>query len=39
LELIKLYGQTLHKHKATNGIQFSIFEAMIRDYKPIKSAF
>ncbi|QKE50533.1 poly (ADP-ribose) glycohydrolase [Faustovirus] len=41
LDLIKLYGQALNKHRAAagpNGLQFSIFEAMQRDYKPVLAA-
>jgi hypothetical protein len=41
LDLIKLYGQVLSKNlRNTNGsiIQFSIFEAMMRDYKPMTSS-
>jgi hypothetical protein len=39
LDLIKLYGQVLNKHRTgPAGIQFSIFEAMQREYKPVLAA-
>lgn len=40
LDLIKLYGQVLNKHRVgpNSSIQFSIFEAMQREYKPAVAA-
>nr|SMH63225.1 Hypothetical protein FSTVLC9_19 [Faustovirus] len=40
IDLIKLYGQVLSKHRVgpNSSIQFSIFESMMREYKPLTAA-